>query len=245
MHISILAVENKLEYLGASRLENTSLITDHIRKDCKVICEVMPKASKGGRSSCTAEAASIQVSNNNTSTRKAAGVEDELKKFLLSSQSFLVHAEEFFGFDACQPLYEPRNGLQVLGTRNEKLYLGYAKELMMRKRNQIELSNHPMSRTCSCSPSVHASLDQLVGDISSGIDKLSKYGEVGDDVTCKDVLYIRFVRDLRCKEMLLDAMWDIGWRNKICLEEADQVIVQVEELILYRLVEEVAVDLAN
>ncbi|EHA8591920.1 hypothetical protein COCNU_contig69055208G000010 [Cocos nucifera] len=217
---------------------------DHIRKDCKVICEVMPKASKGGRSSGAAEAASIQVSNNNTATRKADGVEEELIKFLLSSQPFLVHAEELFGFHSYRPLYEPRNGLEDFGSRNEKLYLGCANELMMRNSNQIELSNHPMAGTCLCTRSVHASLDQLVGDISSGIGKLSKYGEVGDDVTWKDVLYIRLERDLRCKETLLDAIWDIGWRNKICLEEADQVVAQVGELILYRLVEEVAVDLA-
>ncbi|XP_008789339.2 uncharacterized protein LOC103706863 [Phoenix dactylifera] len=224
--------------------ETKSCSKDHIRKDCKVICEVMPKASKGGRSSGTTEAAAIPVSDNKTATQKAAGIGDELKKFLLSSRSFLVHAEELFGFDAYRPLYEPRNGLEDFGARNEKLYFGCAEELMARKSNQIELSNHPMSKTCLCSPSAYASLDHLVGDISSGIGKLSKYGEVGDDVTSKDVLYIRLERDLRCKELLLDAMWDIGWGNKICLEEADQVVVQVEELLLDRLVEEVSVDLA-
>ncbi|XP_010920360.1 uncharacterized protein [Elaeis guineensis] len=224
--------------------ETKTCSKDLVRKDYKVICEVMPKASKGGRSPVTTEAAAIQVSDNNTATTKADGVEEELKKFLLSSQPFLVLAEELFSFDSYQPLYEPRNGLEDLGARNAKLYLGCANELMMRKSNQIELSNHSMSRTCLCSPLVHASLDQLVGDISRGIGKLSKYGEVGIAVTWKDVLYLRLERDLRCKETLLDAMWDIGWRNKLCLEEADQVVVQVGELILYRLVEEVAMDLA-
>lgn len=224
--------------------EAKSCNKDHIRKDCKVICEVMPKASKGGRSSGTTEAATIQSSNSNTATRKKDGVEDELEKLLLSSRSLVDHAEELFGFDARRSLYEPRNGLEDFGARNEKLYLGCARELMTRKSKQIELSNHPLSKTLLCCPSVYASLEQLVGEISSGISKLSKYGELGDDVTSKDSLYIRLERDLRCKVMLLDAMWEIGWGNKVCLEEADQVVVLMGELILYGLVEEVAVDLA-
>ncbi|RWW28340.1 hypothetical protein GW17_00007176 [Ensete ventricosum] len=215
-------------------------------KDQKVIREVMPKTSKGGMISGKAEAAAKQkhVGDELISATKRADKVEHLEALLLSCQSFLLHAYELT-LDAHAPSNHGKlDGDEV--DKDAKLYLGCAEELIERKRQHAELSgHHPTSLTHRWSGTEHASVDQIVGEISKGIGRLAKYSEVDDDVTYRDSLYVRLERDLRCKDMAMNAMWDVGWRNGICMEEAYHVVGKVEEHIMSALVEKVAMELVD
>ncbi|RRT65458.1 hypothetical protein B296_00022783 [Ensete ventricosum] len=214
-------------------------------KDQKVIREVMPKTSKGGMISGKAEAAAAKhVGDELISATKRADKVEHLEALLLSCQSFLLHAYELT-LDAHAPSNHGKlDGDEV--DKDAKLYLGCAEELIERKRQHAELSgHHPTSLTHRWSGTEHASVDQIVGEISKGIGRLAKYSEVDDDVTYRDSLYVRLERDLRCKDMAMNAMWDVGWRNGICIEEAYHVVGKVEEHIMSALVEKVAMELVD
>ncbi|CAL9201448.1 unnamed protein product [Musa hybrid cultivar] len=214
-------------------------------KDQKVIREVMPKTSKGGMVSGKAEAAAAKhVGNELISTTTRADKVEHLEALLLSCQSFLLHADELT-LDAHTPTNHGKLDWDEVD-KDAKLYLGCAEELIERKRQHAELSgHHPMSLTHRWSRTEHASLDQIVGEISKGIGRLAKYSEADDDVTYRDSLYVRLERDLRCKDKLMNAMWDVGWRNGICMEEAYNVVSKVEEHIVSALVEKVAMELVD
>ncbi|WOK99276.1 hypothetical protein Cni_G07988 [Canna indica] len=205
------------------------------RKDQKIICEVMPKAiSKNGLSSMKAEAAVTFAGRNKV---------EHLEALLLSSQSFLLRAYEL-SLDAQTPTHHVKIDPNE-ANKDAELYLSCADELIMRKRNFLELSGHPMSPNCSWSSTHHTPLDQIVREISKGIRGLASYSELGDGVASKDSLYVRLERDLRCKDMMLNAMWDMGWWKGACNEVTDCVVGLVEEQIMSAIIEEVAVELCG
>ncbi|URD87292.1 hypothetical protein MUK42_27858 [Musa troglodytarum] len=214
-------------------------------KDQKVIREVMPKSSKVGMVSGKAEAAAAKhVGNELISTTKRADKVEHLEALLLGCQSFLLHAYELT-LNAHTPTNHGKLDWDEVD-KDAKLYLGCAEELIERKRQHAELSGrHPMSLIHRWSRTEHASLDQIVGEISKGIGRLAKYSEADDDVISRDSLYVRLERDLRCKDVLINAMWDVGWRNGICMEEAYHVVSKVEEHIVSALVEKVAMELVD
>lgn len=86
------------------------------------------------------------------------------------------------------------------------------------------------------------SLDQLADEIGYWIEKLDDYSKNDAGVGLKETIYSRLGRDLGCKDMEINAMWDVGWLNWVCVEEADRVVRIVEELVLYGLVEELVME---
>lgn len=168
--------------------------------------------------------------------------EVDVQLLLLSSNSFVSRAQELFRLSGYQTTVH--RGISKPRTTNVDLILDCANELMSRKRRQLEISKHQMLQSNSRSMAVVVSLHQLVAEISSGVNKMRGYNkDAANAASIKDGVYVRLERDLECRDMMLNAMWDVGWVNCICVEEADIVVGQVEELILYALLEELAMEL--
>ncbi|KAL0905835.1 hypothetical protein M5K25_024274 [Dendrobium thyrsiflorum] len=66
---------------------------------------------------------------------------------------------------------------------------------------------------------------------------------IDDDACYEDTLYYMLEKDLHCNETILNVIWDEGWDDWICMEEGDEVAMEVSERIFFRLLVEVAKDL--
>lgn len=193
----------------------------------KIMCEIMPKPSTSPGKAKAAVAKLVGSEARNTAKREDK--EGYLEGLLLS---LLSHAHEM-------SLAELK---QV--DEDAKLYWDCAEESVARKRRHRDLCGHPLLPACSRSSSADdAAMDKLVGEISRGMRRLASYGEKDEEVASTDGLYVRLERDLRCGDGWLNAMWDLGWRNGICVEEVDGVVGQVEDRVMSALLEEVAVEL--
>ncbi|ONK67156.1 uncharacterized protein A4U43_C06F16590 [Asparagus officinalis] len=163
-------------------------------------------------------------------------VEDDLMRLLLSSRSFLTEAKELYGVISHQPIHHQRKGLSEDVMRNAMLYLDIGKEIMSRKFHKHELSVHPLTESFT--------LFELAEEISSKIRVLTGFIKVDhSSIASDDISNVRLERDLRCKDMLMNSMWDIGWMSWAYPEDTRDIVCDVEESILSWLMEEVALDL--
>ncbi|WOL11037.1 hypothetical protein Cni_G19798 [Canna indica] len=214
------------------------------KKEQKIICEIMPKANKAGSSLGKAETVVVKhVDNELIDTKRAEDKVEYLENLLLGCQSFLHACDLSLDEAHISTQHETMDINKV--DKDVKLYLSCAKELILRKRYHQQLFTHPLLLNCSRRSMEHAPLHELVGEISKGIGRLASYSEVDQEVTSKDSLYVRLEKDLEYKDMVLNAMWDVDWRNGIWVVEADHVVGQVEEHVLSVLVEEFAMELVN
>ncbi|CAL9112991.1 unnamed protein product [Musa textilis] len=195
----------------------------------KIMCEIMPKPSRspGKAKAAVAKRGGSEAGN----TAKREEKEGYLEGVLLSLLSHAHHMS----------LAELK---QV--DEDAKLYWDCAEESVARKSRHRDLRAHPLLPACWRSASAHeATVDKLVGEISRGMRRLAGYGEAGEEVASTDGLYVRLERDLRCGDWWLNAMWDLGWRNGICVEEVDGVVGKVEERVMSALLEELAMELKH
>ncbi|KAJ0989258.1 hypothetical protein J5N97_007614 [Dioscorea zingiberensis] len=203
----------------------------------KTLGKALPKNISGERSSTLAQEA-IQISENKPTVR------DDLKCILLSNQSFLKDAQKFISPNGQQPIYR-RKSIEAAGRRDAKLFLDCAIELMARKKQQKELASLPIFRAYIQAPTLYLSLDPLLLEISKGFEKLTtNFHAVDADATYEDTLYVKLEKDLKCKDMMINSMWDVGWSHCcVCIEEAEQVAGRVGEDILFWLIEELAMEI--
>jgi len=174
--------------------------------------------------------------------REEVVVEDDLMRLLLSSQSFLTRAQELYAIDAPQLVHHQTKGMGDDVMRNAKLYLDCGMELMARKSHKHELMMYPVSRNQMWDLTASFTLHQLAEEISSRVRTLTSYIKVDRSIISNDVLYLRLERDLRCNDVMGNAVWDIGWLSWGYPEEAVQLACEVEENILSLLVAEVATE---
>ncbi|XP_019705042.1 uncharacterized protein [Elaeis guineensis] len=214
---------------------------DDAVKTCKVLCEVIGKINQDGNVSGLGEEA-IQLPEKKATTGEAAAIEDDLKLLLLSNQPFLNRAQELFSVDDNGHSYYQNKGTDEVGKRNAKLFLDIAAELMMCKSHHQKHLIHSSLQAHSWGRTVYYTIDLLVEEIGNKISKLTNYITVGDDATT-DSLYRRLERDLKCKDPMINAMWDFGWVDWTCMEETDQVAGEVGEYVLAWLIEEAAIEL--
>lgn len=97
-----------------------------------------------------------------------------------------------------------------------------------------------MFRAYVQAPIFYHSLDPLLSEISRAFEKLTTYNAIDADATYEDTLYVRLEKDLKCKDILINSMWDVGWSYCVCIEEVQQVVHIVGEFILFWLIEEIA-----
>ncbi|KAJ6851896.1 uncharacterized protein M6B38_257835 [Iris pallida] len=223
----------------------------HRRKDSKLFCEAMVKTSKGGSRKSRSPSSSSeakQLPDDKTTIQSAASAED-IKLLLRSSQSFIARAQELCRLDDCQATHHRKTSAVEVGPEDAKLILGCARELVARKSLQLECSNHPIvRRRLPRSSAVVVCVDQLVEEIANEVEKLRarRRGEDGNGASSdRDDVDVMIEGDIGCKNVLPNAMWDQGWMDWICLEEAGHVVGPLERLILHGLVEELLLDLLH
>lgn len=179
-----------------------------------------------------------ELSNNKDATEKMIETKMCLKEFFLRSPSFLNCAQALFDLKINQPILFQYRGIEV-GMANSKLFLDCADELMTRKSHQRDCLHHPLWKTQYYGLKARMSMDQLVEELIDGIENLTYYAMSGNGAVPTDNLYVKLRRDLQCKGMLVNGVWDLGWVNAFSVEDADQVFGEVEKHVLSDLIEEV------
>lgn len=161
----------------------------------------------------------------------------ELKYLLLTSQSFIGHAEELLNLDVDCPKILPRSETKEIA--NLRLYLDCANELTERKSLQGSQAIHPLLQTCGGNSRLHISLGRLVDEVYSAIENLTSYREK----VASDNIYTMMERDIKSNNGVVNGIWNWGWRHGFSADEAEQVVTEVENLVLGGLIEEVIVNL--
>lgn len=210
-----------------------SVNKDEIKKDHKIVCEVMPRSNQARKNSIEQ---SIKFSNNESTTNITPKSQHLFKHQLLNSKSFHDYAHSLFEIDACIPIHSQAKNSENLEVGDEQLLLDCAKELMALKSHEGKMSISQMLQPHQRKRSRFLSFNNLLEEISNGIEELASYSENGEGTITKNSLYIILEKDL-------NATWDVGRNNWVCLEEGDQVAAEVEKQIISRLIMEVAEDL--
>ncbi|KAJ8494099.1 hypothetical protein OPV22_015820 [Ensete ventricosum] len=208
----------------------------------KILCEIMPKPSTSPGKAKAAAAAKLAGSEAGNTARRE-DKEGYLEGFLLS---FLSHGYELSLAAGAPPARHGQTEPEEVD-EDAKLYWDCAEESVARRSHHRDLCGHPLLRACSRSSSAadDAAVDELVGEISRGMRRLAGYGEADEEVASTDGLYVRLERDLGGRDGWLNAMWDLGWRNGICVEEVGGVVGQVEERVMSALLDEAAMELKH
>lgn len=216
------------------------LIAGNLTKDHEIFCEA--SRPRDDQQSCK-PVEIVQLPDfekvNGAEARRGEG----LNNIFLSSESFLSCAKKFFGLDATLPMYNEREVSAEIRKLNSKLILDVSEELMARKYHQKKNTIHSLMQGQPWARITYSSIDKLVEEISIGITKLTSYSKVDSLDTSEGILYMKLEKDLMCKDTALSSAWDHGWDQWLCLEEAAQVVEEVGEQILSRLIEEAALKL--
>ncbi|CAJ1951757.1 unnamed protein product [Sphenostylis stenocarpa] len=177
---------------------------------------------------------SINISETDCKSEKESS---ELKNLLLSSQSFIEHAEELLNLDDDCPKILQKSETKEIA--NLRLHLDCANELTERKSLQGSQAVHPLLLTCAGNPRLHISLGRLVDEVYSAIEHLTSYTEK----LASDNIYAMMERDIKGNNGLINGIWNWGWRHGFSADEAEQIVNEVENLVLGGLIEEVIVNL--
>lgn len=161
----------------------------------------------------------------------------KLKYFLLTSQSFIGHAEELLNLDVDCPKILTRSETKEIA--NLRLYLDCANELTERKSLQGSQALHPLLLTCAGNSRLHISFSRLVDEVYSAIENLTSYSQK----LASDNIYATMERDIKSNNGVVNGIWNSGWRHGFSADEAEQVVTEVENLVLGGLIEEVIVNL--
>ncbi|XP_017440361.1 uncharacterized protein LOC108345983 isoform X2 [Vigna angularis] len=157
----------------------------------------------------------------------------ELKYLLLTSQSFIEHAEKFLNLDVDCPKLLPKSETKRIS--NLILFLDCANEVTERKSLQGSHAVNPLLLTCAGNPRLHISLGRLVDEVCSAIEHLTSYSEK----VASDNIYAMMERDIKGNNGLINGIWNWGWRHGFTADEAEQVVNEVEDLVLGGLIEEI------
>ncbi|GJN38202.1 hypothetical protein PR202_gb27222 [Eleusine coracana subsp. coracana] len=204
---------------------------DDIRNDLSESNESVLSTSRGeGISSPDEEATRTSTAIIPT---KEAEIKDEISLLLLSDQSFLRRAAEITGIGAYDHLTNRYKGTTKPEMKNPELFLDTAVEQLERKQ-QCFTGEKRRATT-------YFSLEALLTDISNGIRKLNSYA-AADACGTTDGLHMKLERDLKCTDTSINGVWDMGWKDWICMEETECFVRDAGEDILSLLIEEAALD---
>lgn len=165
----------------------------------------------------------------------------ELKYLLLTSQSFIDHAEELLNLDVDYPKILPK--VETSGISNIRLYLDCANEITDHKSHRESQVVHPLLLTCAGNSRMHISLGKLVEEVYNAIGILTSYSENSEKKLMLDNIFAMMERDMKYNNGLINGIWSWGWRHGFSSDEAEQVVNDVENLVLGGLIEEVIVNL--
>ncbi|KAJ4846592.1 hypothetical protein Tsubulata_050291 [Turnera subulata] len=162
-----------------------------------------------------------------------------LKALLLSSPSFLNHVEELFDLNTGSTQSIPDSGIDESEVADmKKLSLAYAKEYVELKSLSYSQARHSLlPSTLRGNSRIRCSRDQLVEEISNGVEVLRSYCMLPHEKFPTDTLYATLERDMNCKGVV-SGVWELGWRSGFSVEEAEQTVNQIERSLVNDLIEE-------
>lgn len=112
-----------------------------------------------------------------------------------------------------------------------RLNLDCANELVERKSSQDSQRFYSKLRR-------RISLEDLLVEVCNGIETLRNYSKLASKDQPVDSLYAILERDMMSKGVV-NGIWASGWSSDCPLDEAEQVVNDIEKLVLSGLVEEV------
>ncbi|XP_030952422.1 uncharacterized protein LOC115975680 [Quercus lobata] len=163
---------------------------------------------------------------------------NNLIHFLLSSPSFLTHAEELFDLDVCTPTILLTSCTSDFIEANVRLSLECANELIERKSLRGSQTVHPLLLTHEGNLRVCTSVDKLLEEVCSVVESLRRYSKFGGELLPQDSLYSMLERDISCNG-IENGIWDFSWRYEFSADDAEQVVTEIEKLVFCELIEEV------
>uniref|UniRef100_A0A0D9UYT1 DUF3741 domain-containing protein n=1 Tax=Leersia perrieri TaxID=77586 RepID=A0A0D9UYT1_9ORYZ len=220
---------------------DTEPCMDSTQEDLSESYEFSLTASPAGRTD-SASGDSFHPSTYSASANEAE-IKDEDSLILLSDQSFLTQAAELIGIGASGHLINRYKNIPKAQAENHKLHLDTATEQLERKHRQQNSLCYTGIWGQKCRTATYFSLEALLREICDATQKLNRYTD--DDVGCgtKDTLYMKLEKDLKCTDVSINSVWDMGWEDWICMEETQCFIGDVGESILSGLIEEAALDM--
>ncbi|GAB2292257.1 hypothetical protein Dimus_026506 [Dionaea muscipula] len=170
----------------------------------------------------------------------------QLKALLLSSPSFVSHAEELFDLKVDLNLMQPHNYTKpkrntsiacraLVDCANELL------ELKSRRYAQVRLPLlGPLIKILHLKNTI--SLDEVLDETCDAIEALRCYPKPSlQTISTDDRLSMLLDRDLKYAG-IWDGMWEIGWRATCSADEVDRTVWELEKLVLAGLLEEALQD---
>lgn len=201
------------------------------------ICNVTFLTSENEKGAKSSEEVDDHISRIRTdSTSFKTGT--HLKALLLSSPSFVAHAEKLFHLNTSCLKILPASGI-CDSSSDIELSLDYANEFIERRSLPDSRTRHPLLPIYVGNSRISLSLDQLVEEVCNGVETLRSYHNLacGNNLQT-DSMYATLDRDMRCKE-LVSGTWDLGWRNGYSVEEAEQTVNDLEKLLVSELIVDV------
>ncbi|OMO87983.1 hypothetical protein CCACVL1_08624 [Corchorus capsularis] len=166
-------------------------------------------------------------------------VETGLKALLLSSPTFLNHAEELFDLNVNVPTTSQKFGISDITDANSRLLLDCANEIVQRRSFPDYQMVHPPLLTLVGNAKSHSiSLAHLLKETCDSIEALRRYSELASENYPIDSLYAMLERDINCSEVL-SSIWDLGWRKGFSVDDKMQVVDDIEKQLLSGLIEEI------
>jgi hypothetical protein len=163
---------------------------------------------------------------------------------LLSDKSFLTRAAQLVSIHTYDHLIEQYQGTPKAEVKERQLYVDIAAEQLERKHRQQSSPRGTGFRNHKCRATPYFSLVALLGDISTGTRKLKSYTDNESyDIGSKDNLSVKLERDLRCTDLSINSVWDMGWQDWMCMEETEFWARDAGEIVLSTLIEEVALEM--
>lgn len=131
------------------------------------------------------------------------------------------------------------SGISDLVVANVKLSLECANELIERKSlRDSQTLIHPLLLASVGNLRVCISIDNLVGDVCKGIENLRSYSNLAGESLSVDGIYAMLERDISCNGVE-NAIWDFDWRHAFSVDDAEQVVNEIEKLLFDGLIAEV------
>ncbi|OWM89891.1 hypothetical protein CDL15_Pgr012528 [Punica granatum] len=169
---------------------------------------------------------------------------DHIKSLLLSSPSFLSHAEYLSTIILDPPplLQKPTDADSF--SPNERLLIDYANEYIECRTDNA--STDSLFIVGLRNPRTRISLDNLLEEILKEIENLSSYCKFASDSLLMDGLYAKLQRDLSLhRGGAVSILWDAGWTKGFCSQDVQHVVKEVEETVLSSLIEETLIGLVQ
>nr|POE74501.1 hypothetical protein CFP56_66586 [Quercus suber] len=155
-------------------------IGEHCSNSQSSLSDVTPVSPKHEMDDKTVEKSYNYILHSRTDI-KSFKSGNNLKDFLLSSPSFLNHAEELFDLDVCTPAILLTSCTSDFIEANVRLSLECANELIERKSLRGSQTVHPLLLTQGGNLRVCTSVDKLLEEVCSVVESLRRYGKFGND----------------------------------------------------------------